>query len=286
MRLPRFRLVALDMDGTLLDDRLQVSPRNAQAIRAGLAAGVRFVLATGRPFRSARPYAQALGLDVPLICYNGAVVREAISGAGHLLQPIPRGVAAAVAGFLEERGLYVKVYAGDVLYVSEPSAETLWFSEAYGIPYEVVGALAPFLAGAPGGEGPRCPEPPAMMVMRAEPPAVTALAAELRARWGAEIACYRPSPWGIDIVRRGVSKGRALARLAAAWGIDRREVLAVGNADNDLEMIAWAGCGVAVANASPELVAAADWVTADNNSDGVALALERFVLDGGGGALK
>ncbi len=279
MALPRYRLVALDMDGTLLDDRFEVSERNARAIRAGLAAGVRFVLATGRPYRSARPYALALGLDVPIICYNGAVVREAFSGADRLFQPIPRAVAAAVAGFLEERGLYVKVYAGDTLFVSRPTEETVWFSQAYGIPYEAVGALAPFLAGeGGGGEGGACPEPPAMMVMRADPPAVPALAAELRARWADHIACYSPNPWGIDIVRRGVSKGQALARLAGEWGIDRSEVLAVGNAGNDLDMITWAGCGVAVANATPELRAAACWVTAGNNEDGVALALERFVL--------
>ncbi len=267
----RFQLVALDMDGTLLTDDLRLTERTAGAIRAGLARGVRFVLATGRPYRSARPFALDLGLDVPLVCYNGAVVREAVSGRFHAERPIPPEVAAEVAEFLVGRGCHMKMYAGDLLYVAEPTEETRWFSEHYGIPYEAVGSLAAYLRG-PGGPA------PSMLVTHADPSAVAGLVDELERLSAGRVACHRPTPWGIDIVRAGTSKGAAVRDLAAAWGIPRQAVLAAGNAGNDVDLLAWAGWGVAVANATPELLALADWVAPDNNHDGVAEALEQFVL--------
>lgn len=259
------------MDGTLLTDRMEITERTARCIREGLARGVRFVLATGRPFGSARPYALSLGLDLPIISYNGALVRDAVSGVQRGFRPIQRAAASEVAAYLEAGGFYTKVYAGDLLYVQEPTDETRWFAEAYGIQYRAVGSLPRFLA---AGD---LAEEPAMLVVHADPERVASLMGEVE---GVEpgVCCYRPNAHAIDIVGAGTSKGRAVQDLAEGWGIPADRVLAVGNAGNDRDMLAFAGMGVAVANAQPDLLAMADWVTADNNSEGVAAALERFVL--------
>lgn len=266
------RLVALDMDGTLLTDGMDLTERTVACIRAASARGVRFVLATGRPYCSVHPYALRLGVDLPLICYNGALVREAASPAALLSRPIPPAVAAEMAAFFQEAGLYFKVYAEDVLHVCEPTDETRWFSQVYGVATRVVGDLAGALStGAVGA--------PSMMVVRAPlEEEVPALREELLRRWPGRIDAFRPTRHGLDIVSAGTSKGRALRWLAAEWGIGAEAVMAVGNAGNDVDMVAWAGRGVAVANATEELLARADHVVADNNHEGVAEAIERFVL--------
>lgn len=266
------RLVALDMDGTLLTDDMDLTERTAACIRAAGERGVGFVLATGRPYCSARPYALRLGLDLPLVCYNGALVRDAASDTVRLSRPIPPAVAAEIAAFFRDAGLYCKVYAGDVLHVCEPTDETRYFTQVYGVPARAVGDLAAALsAGAVAA-------PSMMVVHAARPEAVPDLREELLRRWPGRIDAFRPNRHGLDIVSAGTSKGDALRRLAAGWGIPADAVLAVGNAGNDLDMLAWAGLGVAVANATEELLARADHVVADNNHEGVAEAIERFVL--------
>lgn len=270
-----FRLLAIDLDGTLLDDKFRVSARTREAVRLAAAAGVRVVLATGRPFLSARPYAVALGLDLPLICYNGALVQEALSRRRWLFRPLPAEVAVEVAAFLESEGHYVKVYLDEMMFVAEATPDTEWFSRHYGVPYRCVGRLSAFLRRV-AAEG---REPPPMLVgFVGEDAAGRALVGRLRDRWAGRAECYRPSPWAVDVVAAGASKGAALAHLASLWGVGPGETMAVGNAGNDVEMMRWAGLGVAVANATEEARAAAAAVVADNNHDGVAEAIERFVL--------
>lgn len=267
-----FRLVALDMDGTLLTDDLELTEHTSACIRAASARGVRFVLATGRPYCSARPYALRLGMDLPMICYNGALVREAASPTALVNRPMASGVASEMAAFFQDAGLYFKVYAEDILHVCAPTDETRYFSRVYGVPTREVGDLAEALAtGAVVA--------PSMMVVRApREEDVPVLREELLMRWAGWIDAFCPTRHGLDIVSAGTSKGEALKRLAAAWGIEAAAVMAVGNGGNDLDMLMWAGLGVAVANASEELLSRADRVVPDNNHEGVAEAIERFIL--------
>lgn len=268
----RYRLVVLDLDGTLLTDDKRITPRTAAAIRAGRERGVRFVLATARPFCSARPYAASLGLEGPLVCYNGALVRAAASAETVLARPLPPGTAAEMAAFCQERGLYMKVFGDDVFYVREPTDETVRYAPRYGVPFRAVGDLAAFLA--------RQALAPYSFVVHAAPERVPALKAEMEARWAGRIAGDCPNEHAIHFTDARASKLAAVRMLAAGWGIAPEEVMAVGNGGNDLDVLLWAGLGVAVANSPAELLARADRVTASNNDEGVALALERYLLAG------
>lgn len=263
-----YRLVALDMDGTLLTDSMEITPRTANAIRSGMERGVRFVLATARPFCSARPFAEALGLETPLVCCNGALVYD---GLGKVLdaRPIASDAAAEMASFCQERGLYMKVYDGGVFYVQEPTQETLKYSPRYGIPYEAVGDMASFIA--------KKALSPCAFVVHAKPGEIPSLKAEMERLWAGRAVGDCPNDHAIHFTDARASKLAAIQSIAGEWGIPREEVLAVGNGGNDREMILWAGFGVAMANSVDGLRELADHVAASNNEEGVAEVLERHL---------
>ncbi|MCL4425078.1 MAG: Cof-type HAD-IIB family hydrolase [Firmicutes bacterium] len=263
----KYRLVALDMDGTLLNDQYEISPRTAAAIARAVSRGVLVTLATGRTFRSAYFYAKDLGLNLPLIAYNGGLIKEVFSGEIHLNRPIYLPTARALVDFLQGRGHYLKVYIDDKLFVAKETEETVAFASRHRIMYEAVGDLKPFLT----------KEPSMMVVVEAEE-TVNALKDWLDRDWHNKISSFKSNPRSLDIVHPEASKAEALRFLARKFRVRSEEVLAIGNEMNDLEMIGWSGLGVAMGNASSFVLGRADYVTADNNHDGVAEVLERFVL--------
>src|SRR5262249_37068032 len=122
------RLVAIDLDGTLFGDDLVISAASRAAIAAVQARGVRVTLATGRMFRSTLPYAQELGISTPLICYQGALIRDPVSAATLFHLPLAQELALQVIGALQARGLYPNVYLNDNLYVAELNPGTEFYA--------------------------------------------------------------------------------------------------------------------------------------------------------------
>lgn len=266
----RFQLVVLDMDGTLLNDKKEYTPRAAAAIKAGMERGVRFVLATARPYCSARVYAERLGIETPLVLFNGALMKEAVSGKTLYDEPLQSDVALELAAFCQERGLYMKVYGENVLNVEKATDETHKYSTSHFVPFEEVGDMQAFLRSS----GLR----PYSFAVHTEPDRVAGLKAEIERRWAGRVAADRPNAHAIHIAPGHVSKGATVRMLAESWGIPAERVLAIGDGGNDLEVIKWAGLGIAVSNATEELLAHADEVTASNKEDGAALALEKYLL--------
>lgn len=262
------RLVVLDMDGTLLDDAKEIGAGTGAAIRVGAARGVRFLLASARPFCSARPYAAEIGLDTPLICYNGALVKAA-SGETLLSRPLASETARELAEICKAEGLYAKVYEDDVFFVDTPTEETVKYSRAYHVPYRSVGNLAEFIAASDLA--------PLSFVIHADPARLPSLRTELEERFAGRLNCHCPNEHAIHISSPEASKLAAVQLLAGEWGIGPDQAMAVGDGSNDLDILRWAGVGVALGNASPDLLTAADWVAPDNNRDGVGAALERFL---------
>lgn len=264
----RIRMVAVDLDGTLLTDRKEIGPRSAAALRAAAAAGVRVVLASARPACSARPYAASLGLDTPLVCYNGALVKERRGGV-LLSRPLPAETVADLAAFCAAGRLYAKVFLDDLFVVALATEETPRYAAAYRVPYREAGDLSAWA----GRERPEV----FSFVIHARPEDLEGLRHRLEGRFAGRIACHCPNEHAIHVSAPEASKLAAVAFLARGRGIAPAEVLAIGDGANDLELIRWAGVGVAVANAAPELRAAADWVSAANDAEGVGLAMERYL---------
>lgn len=263
------KLVALDLDDTLLDSSRRISPRNKAAIAAAAARGVTVTLATGRMYRATRPYAADLGVDVPLIVYNGAMIKKGLSGETMFHQPLAPKTTALVLELLRRHGWYGQVYEDDELYAARYTAEADIYFRQTGVRARTVGEAFYTRSWR------------STKVVTIAPAAqVPAIMHWLQAELGETAYVTTSKPMYVDVLHPDVSKGRALARLAQQLGVARQEVMAVGDSLNDVEMLSYAGLGVAMGNARDEVKERADAVTAANDEDGVAEAIERYVLGG------
>lgn len=263
------QLIALDLDDTLLTSRLTISPRTRAVLKRLRKQGIKLTLATGRMFRSARPYAEELEMDVPLITYQGALVKSALSGEIFYEKPVPPADAAAVIERVKARGLHYQTYFCDNLYMERLSAEGKAYADLSGVEPVIDPALA---------EKIKTGRPTKLIVINNRIDQLLSFEAALKTEFGIRLHITRSKPNFLEIMHPEATKGLALASVAAHYGIPREDILAIGDSYNDLDMLEWAGIGVAVANAWPEVKAAADYVTGTNDEDGVADALERLVF--------
>ncbi len=261
------RLVASDLDGTLLRPDWTASERTRAALRRVRDAGVTVVLVSARSPRSVRDDAAALGIDGPAICANGATVYDL--GRHEIVEHRPLSAEIAtrlVTGLRREVPGVAFACERGLTFVCEPA-----YAESSTYPKRDFGeerADALELAAAPATKlMARHPGVPLPELMKA----VVRLA-------GPDAAVTVSGDNFVEVARAGVTKASALERLCGRLGVDRSEVLAFGDMPNDTAMLVWAGRGVAVANAHPDVLALADEVTASNEEDGVAIVLERLQL--------
>jgi hypothetical protein len=280
------RLVAIDMDGTLLPTLKQaVSARNASAIRAAQQAGITVAIATGRRTAYTAPIIQSISLraDMPLITSNGAVTKtlggEAIDRS-HMESRVARGLCGLLRPFGAMVFTFDRPGRGELMLEDLEQAHgriALWI-EANRNAIEVV---KPLEKGLIDGD-----DPIQGMVAGGLSRMRQAEEALKTSQWASECDCVRTEyPVRdlsiLDLLPAGVSKGRALERLAAHLGIGRDETMAIGDNWNDVDMLEWAGQGVMMGNAASELRAMAKsrgWMQAStNDEDGVAVVLEAAV---------
>jgi Cof subfamily protein (haloacid dehalogenase superfamily) len=265
------KLIAVDLDDTLLDNSQKVSPRVKAAVRSAVAEGVAVTLSTGRMHRSALPYALELDLDIPLITYNGALIRSSLSGETLLHRPLEAQTAAEVLALFRERGWYIQAYIDDVLYVKERDAMSHYYEGVSGVKAIPIGDKLFSLDTAP-----------TKLLAMAEPELMAQIRPVLAAHFGDRLYAAISKPLYLEIVDPSVNKGTALEFLAKRLGIGREAVMAMGDSLNDLDMIQYAGWGVAMGNAREEVKKIARVVTGRNDADGVAEAIEKYVLEAAG----
>lgn len=278
-----YRLVALDLDGTSLTSDGQITRRLSRAVREAQARGVIVTLATARRWIGATPYAEQLGVEGALILYDGAMARAYPGGGVEMARPLDPSVTQRAAESLAARGLEVVAQVGgpdgERLVVGETAADSPWI-DAYlaRFPQQVTRVALADLASAAAET---------LRLVSFGPEEL--LRASLDALDGLE-AGWQVLPQGsydigeLTVFAREVSKGAGLRWLAASLGISMAQTMAIGDHVNDLSMLRAAGLGVAMGNADPEIQAAANAVTASNDEDGAALAIERYILDDDGAA--
>ena len=273
---PRFRLLALDIDGTLLRSDKTVSPRTLAALSAAQAQGVKLVLVTGRRLPAARRAAAALG-PVDLVLHNGALIVE--DGAVLRCRPLPRALAGQAIRIGRACGADPVVHAGQqgegrlVLEGIAPSNTLLAYYVERSNPDVVqVDDLEAALLEDPlqvmfGGAS--------TLMAALLPRLLEGIAAPVRI----ERTEYPESGVGIlDVLAPGVNKAEALAFLQRRWGVPPEETLAIGDNWNDREMLDAAGLGLIMGNAAPELLRLGLPVLPTNDEDGVAVAVENHIL--------
>lgn len=262
----RIKLIAVDLDDTLLDPGLKITPRVKKAVGRASERGVAVVLATGRMFRAALPFAEELDLETPLITYQGALVKDR-AGSVYFYQPVPCELARDVIEHLLPTGFHLQVYVDDTLCMSRLTLEGERYARLSGVTPRVVGDLLQFLRVSP-----------AKIVMIAPETEIDKLLPGLVTRYSGLLHVSKSKPYFLELSHPQATKGEALKRLTAELGIGREEVMAVGDGYNDISMLEFAGLAVVVENARSEIKAYAAHVTAANDKDGVALAIERLVL--------
>ena len=264
----RIRLLAIDLDGTLVNDRLEMDPWDVAAVKAATAAGVVVVLATGRMFKSSLRYAQPLGLKGPIINYQGAVIREIASGEVWYRCELTVEMQQRVLAFAEPRDWHVNAYVDEVVYTARARPEADLYARVAMVPYDVVGPLSKWVSR----------DSTKMVLVALDPADVPARIAGLSAWMGDVARVTRSLDWFVEVVNPRVSKSAALAMVADRLGIARAEVAAIGDNLNDQDMLSWAGFGVAMGNAPEALKAVAKCVTGRIDEAGVAQVIERFVI--------
>ncbi|MGB9885822.1 MAG: Cof-type HAD-IIB family hydrolase [Moorellales bacterium] len=266
-----FRLVAIDLDGTLLDRNWEISPRARQAIRTARERGIFVTLATGRMFASAVRYARELELDLPLITYNGALVKTSSGGRAIYQRLLPRHYAREIIALVKQKNYPINLYFNhgeDRLYVDRVSAAARRYAFQSSVPFHEVPDFLPLLN-----------QDPIKLVVLGEEELLDALAEESRSRWGEVLYITKSEPTYLEYLHPEATKGRALAALAQSLGVPREEVMAIGDSFNDVEMFRYAGFAVAMGNAREEIKAAAHYVAPTNQEDGVAVVLEELVIE-------
>lgn len=266
-----YRLLTLDLDGTLVGRDLQVPAATTEAIAEYQAAGGHVTIATGRTFRTTMPFVELLGIDAPVICYQGALIRDPQSKEIVFHEPIPADLAVEAAQQLLAAGIYVQAYVDDELIVPYEGDETALyrsFSPVY-LPVHVVADLPAFLA----------EQPPTKLLFIADQGEVGPRLAGLRTHFAERLNVARSHAFFGELTAPGCTKGRALATLAQKLGIPRQTVAAAGDQENDVSMVEWAGFGMAVRSGPTALHSVADVLIDGPEQGGLGAAIRRYLLN-------
>ena len=264
------KLVAIDLDDTLLGDDLIISEHCLNTIRAIQEKGVLVTLATGRMYSSALPYARQLKMDIPIITYQGALVKNSLSGEILYYKPVPGVLAVKIMEYFEENNVHYHAYFGDRLCMKSLTEEGKCYANLAGIEPVIMEDLI-YKA--------KSQETFKILSVTEDYGLLLEMELELKGMYGRELNITRSKPFFLETMNSLANKGDALQVVARHYNIERKEVLAIGDSYNDLQMIEWAGIGVAMGNARDTVKEAADYVTFSNEEEGVAEALRKFVLN-------
>lgn len=217
-------------------------------------------------FRSVRPYLVEAGIDDPVICYQGAVVADPRTGEFLRHEPIPLELARETIAVLGEEGFHVNCYVDDELYVDEVTPEAERYAGFQNLPLHEVGDLTAWLSA-----------PPTKLVAIGDPDLLDGLEVRMKARFDGRLYISKSLPFFLEFASPEVTKGSGLGFLAEHLGFTRERTVAFGDGENDVELLEWAGFGVAVANAHPRVLAVADWVCPSAAEEGVAQVVEALL---------
>lgn len=269
------KLIAIDIDGTLINDQRKITPKTVAALKKASAAGVKVVLCTGRPMTGVEAYLEQLGVankdDEYVVSFNGGLA-QSTSGNVIVDHSIAFNDYADWVNYCLKEGIHSQIETRDYIYTTNQdlSYYTIYESELVSMPvrYRSMDQMA--------RERDQYIIAKAMMVDTKDKidRALADLPQDLRDRF----SIVRSEDFYLEFMHPDASKGKTLKTLSEQLGIKQDEVMALGNAQNDNSMIEFAGIGVAMGNSIPATLAVADVTVADNNHDGVAEAVDRYVL--------
>lgn len=259
----RVAVFACDLDRTLMGEDAVLRPRTIAAIAAARDSGIRTLIVTGRMYRAVLPYLRAAGIEDPVVCYQGAVVADPRTGEFLRHVPVPLELAREAIEAVVAEGHHLNAYVDDELFVAEVTPEARDYADFQGIPINPVGPLLDWLD-----------RPPTKLVAVGTSEAMSALEERTKAQFGDRLYISKSLPYFLEFASPDVTKGSGLAFVAEHLGFTAEDTVSFGDGENDIELVEWAGYGVAVANAHPRVLEVADFVAPRDADEGVAQVIE------------
>ena len=272
----KYKLLAVDIDGTLLNSCSQLTPATIAAVKKAQERGIKVVLATGRRLGNTMPLAEALGVREPMVLHNGGVVADPIGRRPLYQTGICPDLAVEILDKLSALPVNYLVYSGESAGERVLAASGSW-QEPEDLLTHYLGEAAEFVPRV------EITSPPVRFAIIDRPEKVDPLYEELRRDYAGRLSALlfgaKGDDWrGIEILPAHCSKGWGVAHVAERLGIPPEQTVAIGDNINDLEMILWAGLGVAMENGSPRLKEKAQIVAPSNDRDGVAFVIEEYLI--------
>ncbi|MBK0370181.1 Cof-type HAD-IIB family hydrolase [Flavobacterium agrisoli] len=265
-----YKMLVLDMDDTLLTDDHKISDLNKEMLFKAKEKGVHIILASGRPTPAMLAYAKELGLDQLdnyMISFNGAVITNLKDNSILFEQMLTQEQIHALYDYSFKNKTHIITYLNNEI-ISETDSEYIEVEKVItGLPHNKVPNFKAHITSA----AVKC-------ILLEEPSYLKKIEADLQAAMPHLSVCMS-KPFFLEVAQTGIDKGASLKLLAEKLNILPSEIIAVGNAGNDVSMIQYAGLGVWVDNVTPELRDLADVIVASNNDNGVAEVIQRFILN-------
>ncbi|QRN84935.1 HAD family phosphatase [Clostridia bacterium] len=265
------KMVAIDLDGTLLQDDLKISMQDRHAIDRARRRGVKVVIATGRMYSTTVKYARDLDLDTPLICFNGAYITDIENKKKLEHYLISMEYAKRIHQEVTRRGIHANYYLEDDIHVAELTELAARYQERLAVPIHVEQDMQAFFEAHE--------ELTKITIQSKEEEEINSMARWIEKVWPKELYIVRSNAHFLEVSHPGITKATGVKRVAEEFGVQQEEIMCIGDNHNDLSMLEYAGIGVAMGNADSEIKDKSDFVTECNKNNGVGLAIEKFVLE-------
>jgi Cof subfamily protein (haloacid dehalogenase superfamily) len=261
-----YKLIAIDVDGTLLNEKKELSIETAEAIQYAQSKGVDVTISTGRSISGIIDYVKKLNINLPLITFNGAKVIEPITEEVVYSRLLDYDDSVKLIELSDKVGIDYLVWAGNKLFSRKLSEPVKDYSLRYNCPAHIVEDFTEALEYGI-----------TKFLWFSTIEEIEGVKAKVEGKVPTTVSYFTSRPDFLEFINAKVSKGVALSQLAEQLGYKQEEVIAIGDGENDLEMIQYAGLGVAMGNAKQIVKDNADMVTLDNNNNGVAEVIRRHI---------
>lgn len=263
-----YKMVALDLDDTLLNDKGQITDENRNAIKKATQLGVKIIIVSGRSYSSTKQYINDLGLEHLTVSLNGAYVMEPCGDKIFFSCPIDSNIGYEILKLLEKQDIHVNFYEGEKVLCAKETDHAKYYMSLNNIKIEFVDSLSEYSKNSQIGK----------LLLIDERDKLDKIKASLADKFDVSVNITFSKPNFLEIYDKHASKGKAVLKVAQEYGIKPEEIIAMGDGENDISMIRAVGMGIAMGNARESVKNEAKFVTLTNNENGVAYAINKFIF--------